>query len=114
VTALYEVRLTQQGSGTALTAQVRYQDVETGEVYETATPLDSSAFADDFAAAPADMQLAVAVAGLAEHLRGSGYAQDRPLPDILAIAERVAPQFANNDDVQEFVGLVRQAQELTP
>jgi Ca-activated chloride channel family protein len=114
VTALYEVRLTQQGSGTALTAQIRYQDPETGEVHETATPLDSSAFAEDFASAPADMRLAVAAAGLAEHLRGSGYAQDRPLSEILAIAEGVAPEFANDDDVQEFVGLVQQAQELTP
>jgi hypothetical protein len=60
------------------------------------------------------MQLAVAVAGLAEHLRGSGYAQDRPLSDILTIAERVAPQFANDDDVQEFVSLVQQTQDLTP
>jgi len=114
VTALYEVRMTQQGSGTALTAQIRYEDPETGEVYETATPLDSSAFAGDFAEAPADMQLAVAVAGLAEHLRGSGYAQDRPLSDILTIAERVAPEFANDDDVQEFVGLVQQTQEMSP
>jgi Ca-activated chloride channel family protein len=114
VTALYEVRLTQQGSGTALTAQIRYEDPETNEVHETATPLDSSAFAGDFAEAPADMQLAVAVAGLAEHLRGSGYAQDRPLSDILTIAERVAPQFANDDDVQEFVSLVQQTQDLTP
>jgi Ca-activated chloride channel family protein len=114
VTALYEVRLTQQGSGTALTAQIRYEDPETGEVYETATPLDSSAFAGDFAEAPADMQLAVAVAALAEHLRGSGYAQDRPLSDILTIAERVAPQFANDDDVQEFVSLVQQTQDMSP
>jgi Ca-activated chloride channel family protein len=114
VTALYEVRMTEQGSGTALTAQIRYEDPETGEVYETATPLESSAFAGDFAEAPADMQLAVAVAGLAEHLRGSGYAQDRPLSDILTIAERVAPQFANDDDVQEFVGLVQQTQEMSP
>jgi Ca-activated chloride channel family protein len=114
VTALYEVRLTEQGSGTALTAQIRYEDPETGEVYETATPLDSDAFAGDFSEAPADMQLAVAVAGLAEHLRGSGYAQDRPLSDILAIAERVAPQFANDDDVQEFVGLVQQTQQMAP
>ncbi len=112
VTALYEVRLTGQGEGNALTAQVRYEDPESGEVRELQQPLSSSAFRTSFEEAPANMQLAVAVAAFAEHLRGSGYAQDRPLDEVLAIAERVEPQFANDTDVQEFVELVRRIQAM--
>lgn len=112
VTALYEVVPTHQSSGIALVVQVRYEDPESGEVYEVQTPLDSSAFAGAFAEAPANLQLAVAVAGFAENLRNSGYAQDRPLDQILTLAEQVAPQFANDTDVQEFVKLVRQTQTM--
>jgi Ca-activated chloride channel family protein len=112
VTALYEVRLTNQGSGTALVTRVRYEDPESGEVREVETPLASDAFAADLADTPASFQLAVAVAGFAEHLRGSGYAQDIPLAEVLALAEAVAPQFANDSEVQEFVELVRQAQAI--
>jgi len=52
------------------------------------------------------------VAGFAEQLRGSGYAQDRSLADVLTIARRVAPQLANDTDVQEFVHLIERAQGI--
>jgi Ca-activated chloride channel family protein len=113
VTALYEVRLTEQASGNAMTVQVRYEEPESGEIFEIRTPFDSSAIAADFTEAPPNFQLAVAVAGFAENLRGSGYAQDRPLNQVLEIAERVEPQFANDTDVQEFVQLIRQARTIT-
>jgi Ca-activated chloride channel family protein len=113
VTALYEVRLTGQGTGEALVVQVRYEDPESGEVIELQEPLQSDEMVASFEAAPTNMQLAVAVAGLAENLRGTGYAQDRPLSAILEIAQRLEPQFANDADVSEFVELVRRAQNLT-
>jgi Ca-activated chloride channel family protein len=112
VTALYEVKLTQQGEGTALTIQIRYEDADTGEVREEQMPLDSSAFAGSFEEAPANMHLAVAVAGFAEYLRGSAYAQDRSLDTILALAEQAESEFANDSEVQEFVTLVREAQRI--
>jgi Ca-activated chloride channel family protein len=112
VTALYEMVLTGQASGPALTVYLRYEDPETGEVHELDHPFDTEAIAPSLEEAPPNVQLAVAVAGFAEHLRQSGYVQDRSLGDILAIAERAAAQFANDDEVQELVRLVQQAREL--
>jgi Ca-activated chloride channel family protein len=113
VTALYEMRLTGQGSGEALVAQVRYEDPDSGEVRELASPLNTDAFAADYSTAPANLRLAVAAAAFAEQLRDSGYAQNRTLDDVLVLAEDVAPQFANDSQVQEFVALVRQAQAVS-
>jgi Ca-activated chloride channel homolog len=112
VTALYEVIPTGQGSGTALTVRVRYADPKTGEVHEIEQALDSGDFGRSFEEAAPRLQLAVAVAGFAEQLRGSGYAQGRSLADVLTIARRVAPQLANDPDVQEFVQLVERAQGI--
>jgi Ca-activated chloride channel family protein len=112
VTALYEVVPTGQGSGTALTVRVRYADPKGGEVQEVEQVLDSADFGQSFEGAAPRLQLAVAVAGFAEQLRGSGYAQDRSLADLLAIAQRIAPQLANDADVQEFVQLIQRAQGL--
>ncbi|NJN65744.1 MAG: VWA domain-containing protein [Chloroflexaceae bacterium] len=115
VTALYEMVLTGQASGPALTVSLRYEDPETGEVHELAHPFDRGEMLPSLEEAPPNFQLAVAVAGFAEHLRESGPAQDRSLDDILTIAERAAAQFGNAEDheaVQEFVRLVRRASEL--
>jgi Ca-activated chloride channel homolog len=112
VTALYEVVPTQQGQGTAMTVRIRYENMDTGEVEEVAQPLDSSDFGASFDEMSPHFQLAVAVAGFAEHLRGSGYVQGRSLEDVLAIAERIAPDLGNDNEVQEFVELVRKATEI--
>jgi Ca-activated chloride channel homolog len=112
VTALYEVLPTGQGRGTALTVQVRYADPTSGKVREIAQPFASDQFGTQFDAAAPRLQLAVAVAGFAEQLRGSGYAQDRTLADVLDLARRVAPRLANDADVQEFVRLVQRAKDL--
>lgn len=112
VTALYEVVLTEQADGTALTVQIRYKDEESGEVVEVQEPFASDAFGTDFEQASPQFQLAVAVAGFAEHLRGSGYAQDRSLEDIQSIANRVATALDGNADAAEFVQLVEKARGL--
>ncbi|MFL5804945.1 MAG: vWA domain-containing protein [Roseiflexaceae bacterium] len=112
VTALYEIVPTGQGSGTALTVRVRYADPKSGEVQEVEQALGSADFGQSFEDAAPRLQLAVAVAGFAEQLRGSGYAQGRSLADVLTIARRVAPQLVNDTDVQEFVQLVERAQGI--
>jgi Ca-activated chloride channel family protein len=111
VTALYELRMTGQGQGTALTVQLRYADTNSGEVREIAQPFGSAGFGRDFAAAAPRFQQAVAVAGFAEQLRGSGIGAPS-LASVLAITQRIAPQLANDSDVQEFVQLVGRAIEL--
>lgn len=113
VTALYEVVLTGQGAGTALTVQMRYADPQSGVVSEISQPFTSEQFGAEFSAASPRLQLAVAVAAFAENMRNSSHAEERPLADVLAIAERIAPQLANDADVQEFVELVRKAQALS-
>jgi len=111
VTALYELRMTGQGQGTALTVQLRYADPKSGEVREIAQPFGSAGFGRDFAAAPPRFQQAVAVAGFAEQLRGSRLGAPS-LAGVLAITRRIAPQLANDNDVQEFAQLVARAIEL--
>jgi hypothetical protein len=111
VTALYEVVLTPQGSGPALTVAIRYADPRTGQAQELQSLLQRQEFGKDFAAAAPGLQLATAVAGFAERLQTS--TGKRPdLAAVLAVAQGVAPRLANDPDVQEFIGLVEQAGSL--
>jgi Ca-activated chloride channel family protein len=112
VTALYEVIPTEQGSGTMLTVYLRYAEPEGSEVREQQQSFESSAVAESFESTSPHFQLAVAVAGFAEQLRNSGYAQERSLDEVLVIAERVAGQLANDQDVQEFVSLVELTMDI--
>jgi Ca-activated chloride channel family protein len=111
VTALYEVTLTGQAAGDALTVRLRYADPRTGEVREQERALRTDAFAQSFTDAPTSMQLAAAAASFAEQLRAGG-AQSGSLADVRALVERIAPQLANDPDVQELLELVREAEGL--
>jgi Ca-activated chloride channel family protein len=106
VTALYELHMTGQGQGTALTVQLRYADTN-GEIREIAQPFGSAGFGRDFAEAAPRFQQAVAVAGFAEQLHTGMGAPS--LDSVLAITQRIAPQLANDSDVQEFAQLVARA-----
>jgi Ca-activated chloride channel family protein len=110
VTALYEVVLTGQGTGSALTVQIRYADALTGQVYEAAQPFARTRFISDAAQAAPDWQLAVAAAGFAGWLRGDEPAI--PLAQVQTLAARAAAHLANDADVQEFARLVAQAGSL--
>jgi Ca-activated chloride channel family protein len=114
VTALYEIVLQEQAQpeSTAMTVYLRYQDPETSEVIELEQPFATSDIAPQFADATPQFRLAVTVAEFAEQLRESGYAQGRSMADVLTLAEGVAADLANDADVQEFVQLVRQANDL--
>ncbi|MFL5801240.1 MAG: von Willebrand factor type A domain-containing protein [Roseiflexaceae bacterium] len=112
VTALYEVQLSEQASGTALTVQLRYADPKTGQVQEIKQPFTSDQFGRDFVTSAPRLQLAVAVAAFAAQLRGGSDAESPTLADVLAITERIAPLLANDEDVQEFAQLVAQAQAI--
>jgi Ca-activated chloride channel homolog len=107
VTALYELRMTEQGQGTALTVQMRYADPKSGEVHEIAQPFGSAGLGRDFAEASPRFQQAVAIAGFAEQLHTGVGAPS--LDRVLEITQRIAPQLANDSDVQEFAQLVARA-----
>ena len=112
VTALYEVNLTGQGDGTALTVQVRYADPQTGKVHEIRQMLARAAFGHDLSAAPADFRLALAAARFAEVLRSGGSTQDHALSDVHALAQDAAAQRPNDQDAQELVRLIERARQL--
>ncbi len=111
VTALYEVELTGEATGDALSVQMRYAHPKTSDVKEIKQPFARSDFGQDFAAAKPHFQLAVAVAGFAEQLRGDK-STPQPAADVLAIAQRIAPQLQKDADVQEFASLVAKATNL--
>jgi Ca-activated chloride channel family protein len=112
VTALYEVQLTEQGQGTALTVQLRYADPATGAVTELRKPFASAEIAQDFAAAPVRLQQAAAVAAFAEALRGTAPDRAAWLQTARETVERIAPQLANDAEVQELLRLIGLAQEI--
>jgi Ca-activated chloride channel family protein len=109
VTALYEVVMVPESSGAALVAQVRYHDIESGQVIEQQQAFERSASVSSFEEATPHFQLAVVAAGFAEQLRHSGYAGQHSLADVLRVAQRVEQQLDNDEDVQELTYLVQQA-----
>lgn len=112
VTALYELRLRDNAAGNALTVRLRYQDIQSNQVVELQQGFNSDQFGRDFTTATPQLQLAVGAAAFAEQLRGSYYAQDRPLDSAQTIANRVAKLLPENAEVQEFSRLVARAEEL--
>jgi Ca-activated chloride channel family protein len=112
VTALYEVVLTEQGSGEALSVQLRWADPQSGEVRELSQPFASDSFGADFASSPASLRLAAAAAALAEHLRGSPYAQSWGLADVSALLGQLAAEQPNSFQIPELRQMVDRAAEL--
>ncbi len=109
VTALYELKLHGGESGPLATVFIRYQDPDTGEVSEVSRNFERTQLRQDFEDSSPRFQLAAAVAEYAEILRESYWAQGGNLEDVLTMAERVRGLLAEDSDVAEFVGLVKQA-----
>ena len=118
VTALYEIKFhdsveLEQANDVALTVQIRYQDVGSGEVVEVAQPFAFSNFSTQFNQTSPEFRLIAAVAEYAEILRGSYWAQDSSLADVKLVALSAEPAFANHTDVSEFMQLLERAIQLT-
>lgn len=109
VTALYEVVMKEKEAGTALSVHLRYEDPDTGEVYEIEELMTLRDFAPSFEESSPRFQLAVAVASFANRLQNND--QD-DLKYVVSLAKRLAPHFKGNEDVQEFVKLVEQAARI--
>lgn len=99
VTALYEVKIIEGAPEDApiATATVRYIDEETKEVREQSAPLRLSPQRSD------ELQFFAAVAEYAEILRGSYWAKDGSMEEVLKLAERTA----SGEREQQFVTLVK-------
>ena len=121
VTALYEVKFHPDASerdlsGCALTVRIRYQDPDSLLVHEVAREMWRADFRASAADTSPSFRLMAAVAEYAEILRGSYWAQESQLEDVLDLARSAASELDEyedlEDDVREFIWLVSQANEL--
>jgi len=112
VTALYEIKRHPEAEGRLATVHLRWEDPESGEVSEISTDLESTDLVESFDAADPSFQLAVVVSEFAEVLRESYWAQENSLAGVLAEAERVGGLYEQNQDVADFVELVRSSTEV--
>jgi Ca-activated chloride channel homolog len=118
VTALYEVKLAPQVTqGTLATVRLRYARPEhegTGapRVREIERRFDAAALDRRFEDAAPRLRLDAAVAEFAEILRGSYWAREGRLSDVLSVA-RDAARSLNDDTTAGFVSLVEKAAVLS-
>jgi Ca-activated chloride channel family protein len=118
VTALYEIKFHQDGRetddrmGHALTVRVRYQDPDSLLVSEVSRDM----WRDDLASSLHDASpwflVTAAVAEYAEILRGSYWAQESSLGDVLDLAQLGNTSLGEDPEVTEFLWLVSQAQQI--
>ena len=117
VTALYEVKLAPDADdGPLATVRLRYARPERNrnsapEVREIARAFSSDELTSRFEKASPRFRLDAAVAEFAEILRGSYWARDSRLSDVLSVA-RSAARGLNEDAADGFVALVKKAARL--
>jgi len=118
VTALYEIKFHKgvkldDGFGRALTVQVRYQDPDSDYVHEVAREFWPDEFNADWMHTSPSFLLTAAVAEYAEILRGSYWARESSLEDVLYLARMAGGELGEDEiigaDVSEFISLVERA-----
>ena len=109
VTALYEIKLSDDVQGRIATVYIRYQDPESGDVQEVSREFHRKELAKVFEEASPRFQLSAVVAEYAEILRESFWAQESSLEQVSELAQRVNSLLSGDQDVEEFTGLVVQA-----
>lgn len=112
VTALYEVKLYPDASGKIATVYMRWQDPDTNQVVEISQDYFVEQVARDFHETDPYFQRAVIVAEYAEILKGSYWAEDSSLDDVYDEARRLEDYLYRDDEMEEFVDLVKQATRL--
>jgi Ca-activated chloride channel family protein len=112
-TALYEIKLRPEARGRVATVYMRWEDPDTGQVVELSRDYRSDQIAERFEDASPRFQMAVLVAEYAEILRGSYWAHKNNAGDVLVEARRVGDLLPEDEDVSEFIDLVRQANRLS-
>jgi Ca-activated chloride channel family protein len=112
VTALYEVKLYPDASGRIATVNMRWQDPDTRQVIEHSKDFDSSDLAYEFQDADLYFQRSVIVAEFAEILKKSYSAEDSSLASVYHEAQRVSEYLPHDEDMNEFMELIRQATYL--
>lgn len=112
VTALYEIKLYPDAYGRIATVLMRWQDPDTRQVVELSQDVNTNDLESDFAFADPYFQRAVIVAEYAEILKKSYWAQDSSLAEVYREAQRVSERLPWNEDMSEFMELIRRASQM--
>lgn len=111
VTALYELTLKPNTTGTIATAQIRYQDADTRVVIEQREGFSTEEVGTRFESMSSDFQLQAAAAELAELLRGSQFAVNGSYDTVLSAA---LPLISHEMYAAEIGQMAKIAQEVRP
>ena len=109
VTALYEVKLKSSEPVSFATVRVRHKLPEADKATESTFPLSVNSIRPSVGNSTGDFQFAVAVAGFAEILRRSKYADDLTYDLILEVAQ---PNVGKDARRKEFIALVKRARGM--
>jgi len=109
VTALYEIKLYPDAYGRVATVNLRWQDPDTRQVTELSKDFDSRQFERRFENASPYFQRSVMVAEYAEILKESYWAEDSSLSDVYREAIRISEYFSHDEQMSEFMELIRRA-----
>jgi len=108
VTALYAIRLRNEGGAEAALGTVRLRWTEPGDQRESklSREIDIDGLQRSFARTAPEFQLDAIVAAAAEVLRESPYAEGFDLRDVLDVADETSEDLPQSDQVQEFLGFL--------
>jgi Uncharacterized protein containing a von Willebrand factor type A (vWA) domain len=113
VTALYEVKLYPEAYGKIATVFMRWQDPDTRQVVELSKDFSTNELQRDFEYANPYFQRSVVVAEYAEILKKSYWAEESSLANVYHEAERVSELLPPDEEMGEFMELIRRASHLT-
>ena len=109
VTALYEIKLNPEAQGKIATVHLRWQNPDSLNSVETSQSFSTNQLGSSFNRTDPHFQWSVVVAEYAEVLRNSYWAKNISLGSVKAEAERVGNRLNEDENVAEFVNLMRQA-----
>ena len=112
VTALYELKLREGANGLLSTVRVRYEDPDSGEVYEIYRQFNRADLEASLEQASPRFQMAAVVAEYAEILRESYWAQEGNLENVISEARRIQLLLPEEIDFAEFTDLVVRTERI--
>jgi Ca-activated chloride channel family protein len=113
VTALYEVKLYPEAYGSIATVFMRWQDPDTHQVVELSKDFGTGELEREFEYANPYFQRDVVVAEYAEILKKSYWAEESSLAHVYHEAERISELLPPDEEMGEFMELIRRASHLT-
>ncbi len=114
VTALYELKLIRQPRGreAVATLRLRYGSIQQGKMVELERRVTGADFSHRWKKASPALRLTSLVAEWSEILKGSFWAKDGDLDDLLRRAQEVSVEFPGDADVVQFVSLIARSRDL--